>query len=399
MSLEKTTELYASVLHQLLPEGVHDSAQQTLVADDIYAHAKILAQSDIDAHRLLKVLEEVPLELLPDYEQEYGLPMLCAVPGSFSIEERLNALKLVRTRRNVFNRTYLEQILAVFGVTLIDVVKFKPMQCTAPCNAPVNTERLRYKVFLRLQYPVNADMNCIIENYLPGYLRIDWVVDMPWGIWILNTDVTVNTNGIAHYTAYKTNQRDYYDSYADLDLTAAIVRSLHDTDMQQWQAVKDALQILTSTSTYSFKDGYIEYESIDVNSGPYSQIIDNKKGHEYMGKNMQDACSLHAEKYGYIFNYVATYNSRDYVCQMANVRLPVTYYKKDYTYILKTIQFTELAQRIISNLQSSNEGTSLLAEAYVETVAKSIFAIDESKQFVKLSDLIAQFEANKTLRI
>lgn len=277
MSLEQTTELYASVLRQLLPEGVHDSAQTTLVADDIYAHAKVLAQSDIDAHRLLKVLEEVPLELLPDYEQEYGLPMLCAVPGSFSIEERLNALKLVRTRRNVFNRTYLEQILAVFGVTLIDVVKFKPMQCTAPCNAPVNTERLRYKVLLRLQYPVNADMGCIIENYLPGYLRIDWAIDMPWSDWILNAGVTVNTGGIAHYTTYKTNQREYYDSYANLDLAAAIVRSLSDTDMQQWQAVKDAANELTGVT-----DWVVDIENERV---VYTGTIDLNKYSQYMYRN------------------------------------------------------------------------------------------------------------------
>lgn len=420
MSLEKTTELYASVLHQLLPEGVHDSAQQTLVADDIYAHAKILAQSDIDAHRLLKVLEEVPLELLPDYEQEYGLPMLCAVPGSFSIEERLNALKLVRTRRNVFNRTYLQQILAVFGVTLIDVVKFKPMQCTAPCTSPVNTERLRYKVLLRLQYPMTADMGCIIENYLPGYLRIDWTIDMPWGVWILNAGVTVNTSGIAHYTAYKTNQREYYDSYANIDLTDALIRSFHDPDMQQWQGFKDAVNELTGVANwvvdaanerivktttvpqylYSHTVNQVRIWRDTPTGACVAQITEQRPNDAANFRNLTGFWGDHNYTNGCWAEYKASYETtfsafsfRYGLTRQINPNYDANN-SNNYTYY----SFSIVAQKIISNLQSSNQGISLLAEAYVETVARSIFAADESKQFVKLSNLIGQFEANKTLR-
>ena len=173
MSLEQTTELYASVLHQLLPEGLHDTAQTTLVADDIYAHAKALAQCDINAHRLLSVLEAIPLELLNDYEQEYGLPMQCMVPGSLSIQERINMLQWIRTSRNVMNRAYFDLVLKIFGVELFEFKKFRPMQCTAPCNAPVNTEQLRYKIRIVIPDTAPADMDCIIQNYFPGYLRID----------------------------------------------------------------------------------------------------------------------------------------------------------------------------------------------------------------------------------
>ena len=74
-------------------------------------------------------------------------------------------------------QNYLEQLLSIFGVQLIELVTYKPMQCTTPSNAPVNTEQLRYKVLLKLQSPVNADMDCIIKNYLPAYLRIDIVED------------------------------------------------------------------------------------------------------------------------------------------------------------------------------------------------------------------------------
>ena len=178
MSLEQTTELYASVLRQLLPEGVYDTAEMTHVADDIYAHAKALAQADIDAHRLLQVLETIPVDLLADYEREYGLPMQCMVPGSQTIEERISVLRWIRQHRNVMNREYLEQILAIFGVVLLELKKHKPMQCTGTCVDPVNTEELRYKVRLVIPSDSPADLECIIDNYLPGYLRID-VLKMP----------------------------------------------------------------------------------------------------------------------------------------------------------------------------------------------------------------------------
>ena len=178
MSLEQTAELYASVLRQLLPDGVYDTAEMTHVADDIYAHAKALAQADIDAHRLLQVLETIPVDLLADYEREYGLPMQCMVPDSQTIEERISVLRWIRQHRNVMNREYLEQILAIFGVVLLELKKHKPMQCTGTCVDPVNTEELRYKVRLVIPSDSPADLECIIDNYLPGYLRID-VLKMP----------------------------------------------------------------------------------------------------------------------------------------------------------------------------------------------------------------------------
>lgn len=176
MSLEKTTELYASVLRQLLPEGIYSPAQTTNISDDIYAHAKALAQVDIDAHRLFQVLESIPLELLSEYEREYGLPMKCLVPGSQSIEERISVLRWIRQHRNVMNREYLEQILALFGVRLLALTRFEPMQCTETCTAPVNTELLRYKVRLIIPTDAVADIGCIIENYLPAFIRYDFYV-------------------------------------------------------------------------------------------------------------------------------------------------------------------------------------------------------------------------------
>lgn len=175
MTFDQTVELYASVLRQLLPAGGYDTSPRGVVAKDVYAHAKVLAQADIDAKRILATLERIPEELLNEYEAAYGLPLKCSVNTTKTIEERLQIIQWIQKTKNVLNRAYLERVLAMFGIELIDVVRFTPMQCTAPSNSPVNTESLRYKVKLILKAPVQADMACIIENYLPAYVRYDIV--------------------------------------------------------------------------------------------------------------------------------------------------------------------------------------------------------------------------------
>ncbi len=173
MTLEETTKLYEMVLRQLLPVGGYDRAPNTDIANDIYGHAKALAQCDLDAKRLLNVLDSIPVELLEEYEKEYGLPLKCQTNVTQTVEERLAVVNWIRNTKNVLNTEYLEQLLSIFNVNLVELVKYKPMQCTAPCNSPVNTEQLRYKVKLILQSPVEADMDCIIYNYLPAYVRYD----------------------------------------------------------------------------------------------------------------------------------------------------------------------------------------------------------------------------------
>ena len=404
MSLEQTTELYASVLRQLLPDGVYDTAEMTHVADDIYAHAKALAQADIDAHRLLQVLETIPVDLLADYEREYGLPMQCMVPGSQTIEERIHVLRWIRQHRNVMNREYLEQILAIFDVTLVDVVKHRPMLCTAPCTSPVNTERLRYKVLLRLQYPMAANMSCIIENYLPGYLRVEWVVDMPWSEWILNSGYELVDDNI-RYSAYKTNQRDYFDSYADFVLMTGLVRSLHDSDMQQWQAVKDAIKIITDIANYH--EIRIVDETIEIlpkyNKPSFShnnvQFYDPNLGCDaYYSNPYKLTCSFtvstrYPGRYELVV-YFDDYGFYEYVSAEPIVELTWSQAETQKT----SITLNSVAAQIIANTKSPDQKISLLAEAYVETVAQSIFVSNESKKFVKISDLLSQFELNKTLR-
>lgn len=408
MNLEQTTDLYASILRQLLPVGGYDPSPSTeALSVDVYAHAKLFAQADLDAKRILSVLEAIPQELINEYELEYGLPLKCTVNASRTVEERLQILNWVRTSRNVLNRAYLEQILAIFGVTLIDIQKFKPIRCTSSCIDPVNTEQLRYKVFLRLQYPVNADLNCIIENYLPGYLRFDWMIDMPWGEWILNPGVTVNTNGIAHYTAYKTNQREYYDSYANLDLTAAIVRSLHDTDMQQWQAVKDAANELTSISNWFFDNAnnrinYIKpFNEADIVDLSDAVGYTHTRFNGVIYKTVKGACMAYAPTAINFYisgTYCQAWGATQIIDAVGFTQVANPNYNPDAGQPTASISYLDIAQKIISNASSSSQAISLLAQAYLENVAISIFNTDPSKQFVKLSDLLSQFELNKTLR-
>lgn len=175
MTLDETTQLYAQVLRQLLPVGGYDTSKNTNIQLDIYGHAKALAQADLDAKRLLDVLETIPPELIDEYERDYGLPLKCQINSGLSVEERIARLNWVRNLDNVLNREYLEQLLNLFGIQLIVLQKYVPIQCTASCISAVNTEQLRYKVLLKLQSSANADMACIIKNYLPAFLRIDVV--------------------------------------------------------------------------------------------------------------------------------------------------------------------------------------------------------------------------------
>ncbi|HCQ9867176.1 TPA: DUF2313 domain-containing protein [Acinetobacter baumannii] len=173
MTFEQIEELYSAVLRQLLPVGGYDNAQDTVIAIDIKAHAKVLAQADIDAKRILKTLERIPEELISEYEAALGLPLKCTVNTTKTIDERLQIIQWIQQTKNVLNRAYLEGLLGLFGIELIDLIHYRPMQCIAPCNSPVNTENLRFKVQMILKAPVQADMACLIQNYLPAYLRYD----------------------------------------------------------------------------------------------------------------------------------------------------------------------------------------------------------------------------------
>lgn len=171
MTLEQLTELYAMVLRQLLPVGGYDTSADTNIAKDIKAHAKAIAQADLDSQKILKTIQDVPEELLAEYENEYGLPLKCSISETKTVAERMQTLKWMMSKNNILSRNYVKELLALFGIELVNIVNYKPLQCTAPCTSPVNTEILRYKVRLVLKKPVNADLSCILDNYFPAYLE------------------------------------------------------------------------------------------------------------------------------------------------------------------------------------------------------------------------------------
>lgn len=200
MTLEQTTALYAQVLRTLLPIGAYDSSSKTTIAQDVYAHAKALAQADLDAKRLLGVLEAIPHDLIEMYELEYGLPLHCKVNTSYSIQERLDLLAWVKNQKNVINYSYLETILSLFDVKLEGLIRYKPITCQASCTQSVNAEYMRYKVILLLEQPVLADIDCIVEHYLPAYLQVEWYRDS-YPPTVMYLDVALDVNQIAGTTA------------------------------------------------------------------------------------------------------------------------------------------------------------------------------------------------------
>ena len=171
MTLEESTQLYAAVLRQLLPTGGYDTAPNTIIAADIYAHAKALAKVDLDAKRLLNVISDIPAELVNEFESEFGLPLACTTNNARSVAERIAIIKWVKSKS--YGLTYYQQLFTFFGVELVSLIKPKPLQCTGTCTSPVNTEQLRFKIKLILRNSNAADISCIIKSYFPAILDIN----------------------------------------------------------------------------------------------------------------------------------------------------------------------------------------------------------------------------------
>ena len=229
-----------------------------------------------------------------------------------------------------------------------------------------------------------------------------------FGTWTLNQGFTIVGDDIKLY-GYKTNGIDTYDSFATFSLETALVRSFHDTDMQQWQAVIDACNELTGVTDWVFDatNEHILYNDPNIDSINYykststATTIYNSAKDACTSAEVMDRLSYSNGSGGIFANYI---NPVCYYTQMfygSNRVINLQVYQASRTApldISSTISFTQIAQKIISNTSSTNEGMSLLAEAYIDGVANSIFNSDESKQFVKIEDLIPQLEANKVLR-
>ena len=247
-----------------------------------------------------------------------------------------------------------------------------------------------------------------------------------FGDWILNQGFTILGDDI-RYTGYKTNGIDTYDSFATFSLETALVRSFYDTDMRQWQAFKDAVNELTGVTDWVFDSinnriFYTESNSefcATFESCPSNEYLFTQGGKLFTtalaaGQSRIDELVAEVPTRSYTFNST-TCPSNPTETLSCNVVFNAEH-SKPYTYTVNVstilnpsynpnaegevtyLPLPSVAQKIISNTLSSNEGISLLAEAYIDEVTNSIFDSDESKQFVKMEDLIDQFEENKVLR-
>lgn len=173
-----TQEQIADVLIAHLPHGAYDMAIDTLLHQDIMAHAKpfadILAKADV----ILGSANRIPLELLAEYEREYGLPLGCGVDNTQLNEQtRLTELERVMHEGHVLlNRQGLESLFARYNQQILKVKTYKPMQSTGKCTDPVNTERLRFKATVTVKAPLTVSLPCLERHYLPAALRIDLIV-------------------------------------------------------------------------------------------------------------------------------------------------------------------------------------------------------------------------------
>ncbi|MEX5441874.1 hypothetical protein WCE14_00585 [Acinetobacter schindleri] len=171
--LDAQTKTHKSILLQLLPSGLYDSAEETNIADDISGHAKVLAQADLDGQKLLETIPGVQPELIVEYEVDFGLPLKCTLSTSLPIEERVRIVKWAQTKLRGLE--YYRELFSFYDIELIDYIKPKPFQCTQSCNLPVNTEQLRFKIKLIVSNPNSVDTQCIINSYFPAFLEVNVV--------------------------------------------------------------------------------------------------------------------------------------------------------------------------------------------------------------------------------
>ena len=166
---------HKTVLLELLPKGAYDTAHSTLVAKDVTGHAKALEQVQADAELLLFAASEIPPELLSEYERDYALPRACSFVPAQDQAARIAAIQAASTPQQHYTTQGVIDLFDSFGVTVLDIQRYRPLQCTAPCTAALDTARSRFKLTIRLQAPVMADLDCLLDHYLPNAWRVDFI--------------------------------------------------------------------------------------------------------------------------------------------------------------------------------------------------------------------------------
>lgn len=164
---------HAAVLLALLPTGGYEKAHGSLIEKDILAHAQALEDAQSAADVLLEVAAGIPPELIDDYEKDYGLPRACLIDLPTGQAARIAAIDRARTAHKNYDPTGIMALFASFGMTVANIGRHYPMQCTTPCTAAVNSVRNRFRLTISVQTPITADISCIIDQYLPTAWRVD----------------------------------------------------------------------------------------------------------------------------------------------------------------------------------------------------------------------------------
>lgn len=246
----------------------------------------------------------------------------------------------------------------------------------------------------------------------------------PFGTWIINQGYELVGEDIK-YTSYKTNGIGYYDSFANFDLVTALVRSFHDSDLQQYVAFRTAVEQLIGGVDWVLDpaNNQIVYTKPSDPTDPTDPTVQYywQQGSSYTCFS-PSSCQSAVQAWSDSLNFEWTVVS----CSVGNYGLmncPLKRFDKNGVLVdqttesiprvtnpaynpsappkddKKTIPLETVAQQVISNAESNpDEILKMLSEDYINIVANSVFDVNTSKQFVKLEDLIPQLEVNKVLR-
>ena len=230
----------------------------------------------------------------------------------------------------------------------------------------------------------------------------------PFGNWFLNQGYELVNEDIK-YTAYKTNGVSYYDSFANFDLVTALVRSFHDSELQQYVAFTTTVEQLL---------GSVDWVLDPANNQIVYTIPREPLTGEYVWRYVQSfdtalqACqSTLGGATDYTVHRIEYYSPDRAGCFVRGIsdnavllngqidRVLNPNYDPNAQEQQKTLPLSVVAQKVISNAESNtDEILKMLSEDYINIVANSVFDVNTSKQFVKLEDLIPQLEVNKVLR-
>lgn len=241
------------------------------------------------------------------------------------------------------------------------------------------------------------------DNILPiaaGY-RVEQnyidTVDPNWSIQFQNV-----VNGVANYTGTQGS----YKSTASLDLTNKTVQSFSNETLREWQAVKDAANQVTGVTdwfldTVNNRIVYTKPSDSPTSSDEFAWIWAGCSSYQactvegIIGNTPQSACQKWADARPPLTvsstipmselqaRCIFSDNTQQDVKRVSNPSYDPNAEQEEHSLPIDVV-----SQQIIANSMSSSQGTALLAQTYLEEVAKTLVTVE---------DLSSQLEANKTI--